>query len=275
VHFDTKFLRTLKFLLFRPGKLTKEFTLNRRAAYVPPFRLYVFISFFFFLLLSFDRKGQAPAQAEDPAESSSPEIARKAAEQDEKVSSTQSKSGLAKQDVDWNEGDFHMITQAKTDQAVDSIMVSKGQQPTPTSRYFLKQVSKFMSVSPKERNAKVIKSISLLMFVLMPFFGALVQGVHFRLRRHYIEYLMFSVHFHCFVFVFFGLYYLVGFFTDSKWIDLVAFLLPPAYLFLALRTLFHQSSRKALFKTALLSLLYAFSLLLLIVIAFLISMLLI
>ena len=53
-HFDTKIFRTLKLLLFKPGRLTAEFIQNKRAPYVPPIRLYVFVSFIFFLVLAAD-----------------------------------------------------------------------------------------------------------------------------------------------------------------------------------------------------------------------------
>ena len=48
-HFDGKFFRNILTLLFKPGKLTAEFNAGKRASQVPPFRLYVFTEFFFFL----------------------------------------------------------------------------------------------------------------------------------------------------------------------------------------------------------------------------------
>lgn len=52
LHFDSKFLNTARVLLTRPGKITSDFIVGRRARYVPPVRLYFFVSFVFFLLLS-------------------------------------------------------------------------------------------------------------------------------------------------------------------------------------------------------------------------------
>lgn len=49
-HFDGKFFTTLKDLLLRPGFLTKEYMLGRRASYLNPIRMYVFTSAIFFLL---------------------------------------------------------------------------------------------------------------------------------------------------------------------------------------------------------------------------------
>ena len=51
--FDTRFFKTFKCLLFYPGFLTKEFFKGRRKSYSPPFRIYVFLSFILFLILSF------------------------------------------------------------------------------------------------------------------------------------------------------------------------------------------------------------------------------
>ena len=52
-HSDSRIWSTLKYLLFSPGKLTQEFIAGRRAAYLPPFRLYLILSIVFFLIASF------------------------------------------------------------------------------------------------------------------------------------------------------------------------------------------------------------------------------
>lgn len=49
--FESKFFRTVKFLLFKPGFLPVEYTAGKRENYYHPARAYVFISFVFFLLL--------------------------------------------------------------------------------------------------------------------------------------------------------------------------------------------------------------------------------
>jgi hypothetical protein len=49
-HFDGKFFPSLKYLLFRPGFLSKEFVNGRRASYLNPVRMYVFTSAIFFLI---------------------------------------------------------------------------------------------------------------------------------------------------------------------------------------------------------------------------------
>lgn len=51
--FDSRASRTIVPLLFNPGFLTKEYIAGRRVHYVPPLRLYLFISIIFFLSLKF------------------------------------------------------------------------------------------------------------------------------------------------------------------------------------------------------------------------------
>ena len=50
--FDSRLLKTIPKLLFRPGFLSAEFSRNRRARYLSPFRLYLFTSIVFFFVLS-------------------------------------------------------------------------------------------------------------------------------------------------------------------------------------------------------------------------------
>ena len=48
-HFDGKFFSSVKYLLTKPGFLSKEYIRGRRASYLNPIKMYVFISAFFFL----------------------------------------------------------------------------------------------------------------------------------------------------------------------------------------------------------------------------------
>lgn len=49
--FESKFLRTGRLLLFKPGQLARDYNAGKRERYYHPARMYVFISFIYFLLL--------------------------------------------------------------------------------------------------------------------------------------------------------------------------------------------------------------------------------
>jgi hypothetical protein len=55
---DSRVWRTLRPLAFKPGWLTQQFLLGRRASFTPPFRMYLILSVVFFLLASIDDPGQ-------------------------------------------------------------------------------------------------------------------------------------------------------------------------------------------------------------------------
>lgn len=65
-HFDGKFFASVKYLLRRPGFLSKEYMVGRRASYLNPIRMYVFSSAIFFLLLfSLKKHEEIPTGEED------------------------------------------------------------------------------------------------------------------------------------------------------------------------------------------------------------------
>lgn len=50
---DGRMFLTLKTLLLKPGLLSLEYRNGRRASYTPPFRMYLVVSIFFFVLISY------------------------------------------------------------------------------------------------------------------------------------------------------------------------------------------------------------------------------
>ncbi len=50
--FDSKIIRSIKPLITEPGFLSNEYLAGRRVRYIPPLRMFIFLSIIFFLLLS-------------------------------------------------------------------------------------------------------------------------------------------------------------------------------------------------------------------------------
>lgn len=53
VHYDSGFWKTMKYLLFYPARLTREYLSGRRQSFVIPVKLYIFISFVTFFISGF------------------------------------------------------------------------------------------------------------------------------------------------------------------------------------------------------------------------------
>jgi hypothetical protein len=49
-HYDGQFWKTIQYLIGKPGRLTKEYLSGKRQIYVPPVKLYIFISFLTFFV---------------------------------------------------------------------------------------------------------------------------------------------------------------------------------------------------------------------------------
>jgi hypothetical protein len=57
--FDSKIIRSAVPLLVRPGFLTAEFLAGRRARYIPPLRMFIFLSVLFFLVIGWSNASAA------------------------------------------------------------------------------------------------------------------------------------------------------------------------------------------------------------------------
>ncbi|PQA92284.1 hypothetical protein B0A69_14635 [Chryseobacterium shigense] len=80
-HYDGQFWGTIKNLLFKPGKLTKIYLEGKRAQFVPPVKLYIFISFVTFLFISFQIADMDfGKQGMDQGEATKKEIQKKISE---------------------------------------------------------------------------------------------------------------------------------------------------------------------------------------------------
>jgi len=65
VHYDGRFWKTIRYLLFSPARLTKTYLSGKRNLYVPPVTLYIFISFITFFIPSMlpDKVGEKQENA--------------------------------------------------------------------------------------------------------------------------------------------------------------------------------------------------------------------
>ena len=85
LHLDTKAWRTLPLLLFRPGKLTRDYIYGRRARYIAPLALFLFTIFLMFFVFGLSG-GPGLGDALFEQDSSAEEIADARAELDDALS---------------------------------------------------------------------------------------------------------------------------------------------------------------------------------------------
>src|SRR5688572_726302 len=266
-HFDTKVFRTLKLLLFKPGRLTAEFIQNRRAPYVPPIRLYIFVSFIFFLVLAADVLHKGDEAAAAVSETETVEIA-------DGIKITRREMGrqgpIAFDFGDMNSEEIKTMHQWPDARLNESLKTS-GFETTDFNRTAVRKLSKFLAYDKDVQMHKFIKMLSVLMFLLMPLFALIMKSAYFRHKIHYIQFLIISLHYHCFVFLILTTAFLLEvvfgwnvFITAAMFISLL-------YLLLEQRFLFRQKLLKTILKSGYIIGLYGLALALSMVLAMVLS----
>ncbi|MBT8065037.1 MAG: DUF3667 domain-containing protein [Gammaproteobacteria bacterium] len=226
--FDSRFMRTLKPLLFRPGKLTRDYLDGRRFRFVPPLRLYIFSSLAFFFLAAIlasdaitvgepdvnvtadntgfrieiddEEEEEAVQQAMERLESVDPalaeEVTKSIAEARENAESDEEDSG--DEDViningePWDRETNPFVISWMPDWVNDWVNDEIEESP---------QKGKEIEANPNLITDQIFDVLPATMFVLLPIVALLFKIWYLFARKYYIEHLIFALHNHSFIFV--------------------------------------------------------------------------
>jgi hypothetical protein len=233
-HYDSKFLTTIRDLLWKPGFLTKEYLAGRRTAYLNPIRMYVFISAFFFLLLFLLKDEEYTGEIDNNGHAANlikqhlADSLRKAIHWPAKVTSYDSGRIHAFQDISSSLDTvalpaskdeaigFHMGAKGanfvlqedryNTVKEYDSVQntLAKDQRDKGLLKWALRSNIRLKEKYGSRRQVVVSEnfehSIPKLMFILLPVFALFIYWLHSRKKYYYAQHIIFSIHFHSFVF---------------------------------------------------------------------------
>ncbi|GGB22094.1 DUF3667 domain-containing protein [Puia dinghuensis] len=235
-HFDSKLFITVKDLILRPGFLTREYVAGRRASYLNPIRMYIFISAMFFLAVFAGREGTDKPHDDPP---------QKVKPGEETLNITMRSFGMVIFDLE--EYKYRNIHE------YDSI-----QQNLPdTAKAKDKGIERWMmrhNLGVKEAhngNGKIHLEIDIhhdipkLMFILLPLFALYVGWFYSRKKYYYVNHAIFSVHYHSFVFLMLLVFLLLGRLIPGEWsgllLGVISMLGAFGYLVASLRGMYGQS----------------------------------
>lgn len=233
--FDSKLFRSLIPLLIRPGFLTNEYTAGRRIRYISPFRLYLFISFFFFLILAINpHRGKIVKFSSDPVVLSDSASVTDSTDNNLRYNNlvTSSTNGYSQQDSS--------LAGAGTQKGTKALQKAEQNQ--------------------NEVREKIYDYMPNMFFLLLPVFALILKILYVRRKILYVNHFIFSLHFHSFTFLTFGLAILIlSFFkkTESDIVPNIVILINSIYLIIALKKVYVQSLIKTILKFILLSFSYA------------------
>lgn len=260
LHLDSKFFVTLKALITKPGLVTKEYNQNKRARFMPPIRLYVFVSFVFFLLIQIDTSNNKTSVESEELESHEPILTpTDSLELQELPSNLPADTQKYKMNVgilkmDLNKNDLSKLVNASPEQ-IDSLILVNEQEPNYLTRTAARQMIKAFDADPdfiKNLKSNIIKNTSIAMFFLMPLFGFILYLLHIRQKKNYYEFLIFSIHYHIVAFSVYSVLFLFEkFWTAPDGLYLLTILGLYAYLWIALKNIYNQSWKKSYLKSLL------------------------
>lgn len=228
---DSRLHRTLKLLVFRPGRLTTEFSRNRRASYMSPVRLYIFASFVFFLVLSLSGTLGSPEMTDrasgdqELVEWQGPTDERRVAFLAELPEEYRRK---VQEILDRPDGD------PTKEELLDFVATETPAEMNPIVRLFLfAWIDLFHD--PSVISERVISNLPIAMFFLLPLYALILAAFYIRKGRFFVEHLVFAIHVQTFVFMVYTVSLLLLRTGPIGWIGPILLLIQYPYFVIALR----------------------------------------
>ncbi|MBI5020121.1 MAG: DUF3667 domain-containing protein [Ignavibacteriales bacterium] len=230
LHLDSKSFTTIKALIFKPGFLTSEFNSGKRKSYVSPLRLYIFVSFVFFLILNLSWQ-----------EYKTPEEINR-----------ENKFKLSFTFFNLNSNELIGLTESQT----ESLMAVRNIERNKYNLYAVKQLHRITNGGAEDFYHLLIKNISYSMFVLMPLFALLLSIFYKGQNKYYIGYLVHSLHIHTFGFVVLSLFFIISKIVSSIFITLGLIIILILYFIISQSKTYNQTRLKTFLKTVAITILY-------------------
>lgn len=226
---DSRLVRTLVPLMFRPAFLSNEFVRGRRARYVPPLRLYLFISIVFFLVIAVVGNVDSDAIRMGLTDTTAP------AEQADESGGLQVGASVAGRPL----SERMNLSLPFLDEEGEAEFRRRLDRLAENPELFFRQVR---ALAPT------------MMFLMLPVFAFVLKVFYIYKRRYYIEHLVIALHNHAFLFLSFlsmiGMGQLSGFLSDKPlapigtgviaWLLVALWVWLPVYLFIAQKRFYMQ-----------------------------------
>lgn len=214
---DSRVWRTLIPLVTKPGKLTRDYLEGRRVRYMPPFRTYLVLSIFFFVVAFFDPRHElgilfspepdttTSGATEEQTEAIRDQVAQELVDDgliDEENLDSQDESDDEKDDdqltvsIDGNEVDRDCDIEDFEDSEVPLWLASR------LSKERLQAVCKrIVADDGRAFLDKLLDNVPAALFILLPLMAFVLKVLYPLSKRYYVEHLLFVLHFHAFFFL--------------------------------------------------------------------------
>ncbi len=305
ISYDSKLLKTLKALLLKPGKITREYLKGRRISYTNPFRFLLSLSIIYFLMLSVnlssgllkldkygsDEKGSFfteegnlvfgnTLKKENIATDSliqsqidSLGIAKQIAKKDSIVLSNP-KAYLNSLDTlsffsrfGAKREAFNTLISANEESSFEEIIATYGLSDSSSNEYAFNAATSYLRFKqrPGTFASNLISKLPFLVFFFLPVFALFIWVAYVRKKYTYTDHLIFGFHIQSLLFILL----IVSLLIDSVFkifTGWIFVLIFIGYLYKAMRNFYQQGRFKTIVKFAFLNLIFVILALLSIVI---------
>ena len=255
-HFDAKLFRNTLTLLFRPGRLTADFNAGKRAAQMPPLRLYIFVSILFFFVEFASPQAREGIVKTDPTDRAALREALQETRENLQQNTTTAQGWKVKKG----------LTDDVNHAAPKTAKPSGKNRPESKLEASLQEKWRFVYEHQHEVAEAFIHAFPKMLLFCLPFFALYTRVLFRKSGIVYLQHLVVALHFHTFIYVWVmvrnGWSGLTGFmhpglgglveFGCNLWLTL--------YPFVMLRRLFGNSWKLTIFKTGVLTFTYSLTL---------------
>lgn len=280
--FDARFFKTIKAVLFRPGKFSFDYMNGKRASYMKPFQFYVLISFLFFLLLNIQTKrfidldkNTASGTVQDTLAKDSVMLLTK----DLPFSGNSMADSLIAEGF----ANIPMPAEQKNNQIISLEDLEKVQsilqenlknngKPDFQNRIIRNAIK--MLDYPTVFISKLYKYISWSFFIVMPLFGFWLWLFFYKKRKYYSGHFIYSLNTHATTFLVLASIIAIKLIFPDKESSFENYLfwLIPLYIWLGMKKYYNNSIIRTTFKFLFLSFIYTLSIAFTVSIVFMISL---
>jgi hypothetical protein len=276
--------------------------MGRRAQYLHPVKMYIFISLVFFVIF-FQNKQRGPVEVKESTKSEQKgrDNAKKVIDKGINANpnlSTAQKTELSKnikafipdtiakeinadlkkdskkvKETEDNDGGFNVYGDKNTDKfkTYDEYLADQSKLPEDKRDNYLKNylVKKNYDWKKQGKNAKEVLTEGLkhnapkMMFLLLPLFALILKLAFWNNHKFYVEHVIYTIHLHCYLFLFSIFFILLTMFLPQSWDTIVYWLQTIAiivviwYIYRSLRVVYNRSRWRTVSKMIGVSFMYS------------------
>lgn len=282
ISYDSRLRQSMNALLFRPGKISKDYIEGKRARYVNPFRFYLSVSIIYFLLnslfldygeLQSSFKGDTPKENihikfNDNSSGNKKPLILIDSLPDANTKNDSTKTVLYSSKQLDSIGFFNAISYRwdmyryyynETKQTSPYVALGKlNHENTWINRKLYERTTKFDNIneSASDLIKFILNKLPLIIFFFLPIFALSIWLLYLRRNFNYMEHLIFIFHVQTLFFIVMGIALLIEQLTDSPVPSSIVQLIFLVYLYKAMRHFYQQNRGKTIVKFLLVNLLF-------------------